>query len=355
MSEQNKIPLKIPQYLSATYRVITPMFIGDGRKQATMVYPQSIKGALRFWWRALAWSDIIDQNNGDEITALQQLHKEESLLFGSLDDKINQVQNNVAIRVEQSKTFSGKETTWPENGNTDSGYLGMGIWESGSRERGNYQAHREGITGTEETNKGIRAYEFTVFLTLNKNTTDKQKEQLLQTLKLFGLVGGLGSRSRRGFGSVQLIRLNDVYHSYFSDIDNYQSTIKQILEPYSHTPLAPYTAISKDTLFACKSDFKNAKAAHAALGKQYKNHRGQPSELRGEKKKVFGLPLTGVDEDARRASPLFFHIFRLGDDSKTGAYGYLALYLPSNIFHKEHQKVDWNLNKTFITTLQENA
>ncbi len=39
--------------ITATYRVVTPMFIGDADQKATSLRPPSIKGALRFWWRAL--------------------------------------------------------------------------------------------------------------------------------------------------------------------------------------------------------------------------------------------------------------------------------------------------------------
>lgn len=45
----------MPSKITATYRIVTPMFVGDANQQATEISPQSVKGALRFWWRALNW------------------------------------------------------------------------------------------------------------------------------------------------------------------------------------------------------------------------------------------------------------------------------------------------------------
>ena len=47
--------------LEATYRIVTPMFIGDAEQKATSLRPPSIKGALRFWWRALNWKSYLQK------------------------------------------------------------------------------------------------------------------------------------------------------------------------------------------------------------------------------------------------------------------------------------------------------
>ncbi|HPR78009.1 MAG TPA: amidohydrolase family protein, partial [Candidatus Limiplasma sp.] len=46
-----------------------------------------IKGALRFWWRALAWPGFHQRAGGDEVQALRDLHATEARLFGLADRK----------------------------------------------------------------------------------------------------------------------------------------------------------------------------------------------------------------------------------------------------------------------------
>ena len=62
--------------IEATYRLVTPAFVGgaDSKKSAEL-RPPTIKGQLRFWWRALAWARL----QGD----MEQLRAEEDELFGS--------------------------------------------------------------------------------------------------------------------------------------------------------------------------------------------------------------------------------------------------------------------------------
>lgn len=47
----------MPNKITASYRIVTPMFIGDAKQEASGISPTSVKGALRFWWRALNWGE----------------------------------------------------------------------------------------------------------------------------------------------------------------------------------------------------------------------------------------------------------------------------------------------------------
>ncbi len=58
---------------TATYSVVTPLFLGDALRDASRLSLASFKGQLRFWWRALAWPRIGD---------LAKLHEREAWLFG---------------------------------------------------------------------------------------------------------------------------------------------------------------------------------------------------------------------------------------------------------------------------------
>ena len=76
------LKFKEPHVIRATYRIVTPMFIGDVEQHATGISPASVKGALRFWWRALNWGSIRTDTRSDE-DALKALYASESDLFGS--------------------------------------------------------------------------------------------------------------------------------------------------------------------------------------------------------------------------------------------------------------------------------
>ena len=42
--------------ITATIEVVTPMFLGGADQSPDGIRPSSVKGALRFWWRAWAWT-----------------------------------------------------------------------------------------------------------------------------------------------------------------------------------------------------------------------------------------------------------------------------------------------------------
>lgn len=332
-----------PVIIEATYLIITPMFIGDANQNATEITPQSFKGALRFWWRALAWERIRQKSDNDE-EALRELHKEEAKLFGS-SAEIPKKDKEQETKIYGTGCFTikllkfdndnlRKINHWPPNSaNDSSSYLAYGITASGKGDK--HQPHREGLC------EGII---FKVEL-LFQHEIDKST--IIEVLEFIGLFGGLGSRSRRALGSIQLINIDGEKEKYkIKDAKDYTKKVNDILSNLKST-LPPYTALCEQSEFAASKDvFDSAHEAHKKLGDEYKKHRGQPSKLRGSQKKVFGLPLKGVDEQARRASPLFFHVF----ETSSGQFGYSVLYLPSSIFHKDqkHEKVNYQLIEGFV-------
>lgn len=61
--------------IDATYRVATPLFCSGADPNRAEIRLPSFKGALRFWWRALAWP----RYGGN----LGEIQKQEDALFGS--------------------------------------------------------------------------------------------------------------------------------------------------------------------------------------------------------------------------------------------------------------------------------
>lgn len=307
--------------LEATYRIVTPMFLGDADQKATEIRPPSVKGALRFWWRALNWAACLRDSNRNAADALRLLHQREARLFGSAATDKAGGQSLFFLRVEQEPYPT--EQIWPK-ANTGSGYLGYGLFESGRRDRA--KPHRQGIA---------EGRTFSARLIFKSATTEEDIRSLTKTLQVFGLCGGLGSRSRRGFGSVSLCTLNG--KDQLPDASAYREAVTGILkEANGVQELPPYTAFSRLARHRILADGTVPRDVHAKAGEMYRQHRGQPSSLRGRQKIPFGLPLENVDKDHRRASPLLFHIQEL----KGKRFCAAVLFLPA-VFHPEFANVQF--------------
>lgn len=313
--------------IEATYQMVTPMFIGgaDG-SPSDGVRPPSFKGALRFWWRALHWGEFLNEANHDEAMALKALHQKEAELFGSAAKDGKGGQGCFLLKIIQPESFQ-VDNQWPAiKPLKESGYLGMGLWESGSKEKDNFQPHRQNIMTKEP---------FTIHLLLNKTASDEDKKQLCRALKALGLFGGLGSRSRRGFGALAIQSIN---HDSFAcqSVDDYESVLKELFSIAPAEVLPPFTAWSESSRIGLLQPCSNAKEAHKKAAACFYNVRGMKAEVRGTDKRGFGQPLPlkpmKKEYDQRRASPLFFHIHPVGNQYVCSHLFMPAQFLPTEGF-----------------------
>jgi CRISPR-associated protein Cmr1 len=310
--------------LTATYRIVTPMFLGDADQKATEIRPPSVKGALRFWWRALNWGRFRAKAS-DDAAALRNLHEIEADLFGAAADEKNEKRGQSPFFIEVTHGIYERETGWPRN-QTPSGYLGLGLFPMSE--------HQQRESFKEEQ-------DFTITLRFRDETNDERKRQIQDALIALNLFGGLGSRARRGFGSLALTHLNGVAYASKSKQD-YAQQVKNLLSGYELSQyLPPFTAFSKQSCLVLFNTDRSARGAHIKLGNAYQQYRGQPSKLRGRIKAGFGLPLAGVSQE-RRASPLLMHIHPIGE-----MFQATALYMPA-IFHPNWEKVHMYVVEDFL-------
>lgn len=383
--------LKLPTVIHATYRIVTPMFIGDAEQNATGIAPQSVKGALRFWWRALMWGEYASTTSC-EAAALVLLHDKEAELFGSASDEdgLAAGQGYFSLRVN----FTEKPKTIRVNDLQGAGlryFLGIGLSREGSR-----SALAAGQT-------------FQVNLT-SFNLKDQQAN-LIKTLMLFGLVGGLGSRVRKGWGSVAIESLaigKDVI-SIPHDKQSYQAWLKTLSNAQTLSQLPPFTAFSNRTridisciakspttaqsllnevgeqLQLCRSyglkrnnDNKhkvngkkaeqNFKSDHDLVAEVIKTYRDRnPTAI--PKRAIFGFPhnyyfsstqgkadLAPADPNrSRRASPLLIHAHQFPDKSIAIIQTLMpATFLPEgssmqySMGRRDDQKVNLSFNKNML-------
>lgn len=312
-----------PACLEAKFEIVTPMFIGDGDQKARSVRSASVKGALRFWWRALNWGRCLSQSQGDTNRALKQLHSEEAKLFGAEaktqevdgQSKIVGGQGLFTLIVSEPEAFSLIKD-WPKDGNAPCGFIGFGLWKT------NKTPQREALA------EGSR---FSLRCQLKEQISPTQTQQLTDALAIFGLLGGLGSRARRGFGSLAIQELNGKSYSFKSQ-DEYIQVLKKHLgavdlvstSDINESPLSAWSSASSLCFYG---KAPNARQALAHLSNIYKEAR---TGLSRQQKSRMGLPLADFDTQNRRSSPFILHIHPLGSD-------YLALisFLPA-AFHPRY-------------------
>ena len=377
--------LQLPTVIHATYRIVTPMFIGDAEQNATGIAPQSVKGALRFWWRALMWGEYASTTSC-EAAALVLLHDKEAELFGSASDEdgLAAGQGYFSLRVN----FTEKPKTIRVNDLQGAGlryFLGIGLSREGSR---------SALAAGQTFQVNLKSF----------NLKDQQAN-LIKTLMLFGLVGGLGSRVRKGWGSVAIESLaigKDVINIPH-DKQSYQAWLKTLSSDQTLSQLPPFTAFSNRTRIdiSCIAKFPttaqsllnevgeeqqlyrsyglkgfvNGKSAEqkfsedhdlvANIIRTYKTDK--PSAI--PKRAIFGLPhnyyfsstkgkadLTHAEPNrSRRASPLLIHAHQFPDKSIAIIQILMpATFLPEgslmqySMGRRDDQKVNLSFNKNML-------
>lgn len=334
------------QDVRAVYSITTPMFLGDAPGEnrndsstcADTIRPSSVKGALRFWWRALVWGDIA-ASHSNESDALKSLHQRESRIFGHAAGSGNEVgqQSRVLMRVPQASLPQPREKI--EGLKAGHLYLlGQGLANPKGELKRNYLPDSQSST-------------FEVYLRMHPSLSEDDRRSVVAAAELFGLLGGLGSRARRGWGSVSLVSIND--RPAPATLDAYRQRLEELL-PTTAGGDAPLSALGAATRVDISAS--NASAMHLLeqAGSQMQLYRsfGSGGMVGGEKARqifrddhdlvfkflkdgrlaglprrtVFGLPhnyffsslkktvMIGTKGDVpRRASPLMIHIQRIGD------------------------------------------
>ncbi len=318
------------QTIEAQFEIVTPMFISGANNEADL-RPPSIKGALRFWWRALHWGQCLQDCQQDTGKALKRLHELEAELFGAAvkDDKYGQGIFSVKLKHIQNK---GIESSWPVHGLQNAGYIAYGIDATkGDKRKGvPKKPHRKGLNPTT----------FDLTLILKKHITSSQKQQLEKTLLVWGLLGGLGARSRRGFGSVAIRKLDNRRFDFKED-SAYFNAIKTLLDSIVLAPEMPvFTAFNQ--AMKISSLLRAAKKycdLMDILGNEYKRLRTL-DEVSGTvlDRLACGLPLTGKHAkgkqytESRRSSPVMLHVHKVGSN-----YIGLFSFIPAE-FHPLHKQ-----------------
>ncbi len=173
------------------FEVVTPMFIGGASPNGEAeIRPPSIKGLLRWWFRALGGS------------------KEwEARLFGATGENGSKSPFKLVVR----KTISG---SWRFNRNVYHRFEKRGRCNDPRVKINGIVYAGYSLTLGDNDRKAIPPNtKFSVYCIPTLAITAKKFDSIVAILSVIGYLGGLGTRWRRGFGSLQLSGGN-----YFKDI-----------------------------------------------------------------------------------------------------------------------------------------
>lgn len=317
---------------------ITPMFIAGADQQKAELRAASIKGLLRFWWRAL-------QAEPD----LERLRKKEAKIFGSSEEGVG---SSFGIRLSNTENIQPINTRLPNNNQIHTvtfrsqrqnrqitinilEYLAYGPYNPQGRQLRPYIP----------VNK-----KFNLVFSFNN---DKYLSEVLRAMYVFSLFGGLGSRSRNGFGSFCIANFQEAFKDLFKDpINNFYD--KEVIKVFlKNESLKSYpTFVNGTRVFKAKAAHQTWDVALAEVGKLYRGIRVGEKRLNNtvfenkhsyNKRQYIGAPLDPYQENFhslldRHAKPYFIKIAKEGD--KYRAY---ILYLPSR--YCDGLEEDRNKNK----------
>lgn len=272
---------------------ITPMFMYGADGLTPELRPASIKGVMRFWWRA------INGNNN-----IEQLRDAESEIFGSTDKK-----SKVIVRVRYK---SKKENIVKIKEIKKMPYLFYPFY----------------LDEAETKKSCFINLKFEVILSSRDEKALKEASYAFILLSLFG---GLGSRSRRGGGSFRIVKTNDSEYNKLllknSDRKQLSNSLYQIYgvikkyfqEEYRKEKFTnEYSNLSNLDFALSYTSFDNWESALQNIEKKYKNFRadGEGDGLILDNTS-FGLPILEPKEVFikpeidRRASPMIIKILQV--------------------------------------------
>jgi CRISPR-associated protein Cmr1 len=268
--------------------VITPMFLAGADGTTPELRPASIKGALRFWWRAM--NGHLVGEKGD-LTALKE--REAEIFGGSYKDaegKEMALRSKIVIRVISKDVHTHQF-----------GRVSMNI---------KYLAY-----GSEERKFIDVGSTFDVKILINGNNSldiEKTAEEVKTAFSLLTYFGGLGSKSRNGFGSF-----------FSSNIFSYQK-MKEKISLINNDYLSFTSFSNQCQIYLVTNDNISIwEDAIKELSDIYKNY-GKNSVPKNQRLHI-GAPYKGQSPPDRHSKLFLMSVFKENIDDN---YKCVITYLP---------------------------
>ncbi len=346
--------------LEATFRIVTPMFMGGADQNKAELRIPSIKGALRFWYRAIYPQEL----------------EHEARLFGGTD--IHEGQAKIQLRLSIQKIIPGEKRD-PRWAASNIPYLGYGLFERLPLGNGKKQMTARPYI------KENSLFTLTILLKPPQNDSERQThkadiQQIKRTLWAMTMFGGLGARSRKGFGSIVAVDskgFEDLPSLTPTNIDELNQSISSFLQGVdrccSSLPESPaeFSCICDDSRFILTGQKESALSSLTWLADSIHSHRSfrgrnklpfateDHNSMRNfiangilpptpPRRTAFGLPhnyfftsingarkggvdLMDGDKKGRRASPVLFKIHEFSKQAGSDNACAIATFLPARL------------------------
>jgi CRISPR-associated protein Cmr1 len=315
----------------------TPAFLGNAQQQAQWRTPP-IKALIRQWWRVVKAPQVRFN--------IAELRNEEGSLFGTASDEGKEQSHCSHLRLRLSGWDDGKLTTWPvgepkinhpEKGQVGSDlYLGYGplVFVKGAGT----------VLGVSKSSGQKRtAIDDKAQAELRLMFPDAYAPELIATLQLIAWFGTLGSRSRNGWGALQMLheQLKSLTRSNLEEFQVTRSLTDCLQEDWPHAigkdgagPLVWKTRVTGDW----RQVMKELARIKIAFRTQFKFESGGDG-ARIERRHVLAYPVTNHNprpwvNQERLANQLRFKVARTTDGELEGVIVHLPCKVPDELLRK---------------------
>lgn len=296
--------------ITFTCETITPMFLSGADGQTPELRPPSIKGALRFWWRAM---------NGH--LSLEELKKKEDEIFGGTEGR-----SKVIIRVKILNELVSQTTI-----------------KSLKKQALTYMAY-----GAEERkyfDVGTRFQIVFVIKESNQKRYEEIENDIRHAFSLLTNLGGLGAKSRNGFGSFICDEADD-----FETIAQY--------EVFNNEKNPFFSSITDQTeIYQSLDIFENWEEAITQLKTLYAD-KAKKSIFPKNDRKYIAAPYKNIPIPARHAKLHLMSLTMADDESMIFVithlpYDYMKMYENLNPDEIQTHKYNWEkVTKSFNKTIE---
>jgi len=331
--------------ITFTCETITPMFIAGADGQTPELRAPSIKGALRFWWRAV---------NGH--LSLKELKEREAEIFGGTNPARR---SSVSVRIDFNKKHLTEKTILEGQ---PSNYVDQFknhfnlAWENFNRA---YQGKDAAITYLfySVLFQGKRPF-IDIGLKFDIIFTSRSQECLKKVVATFWLLvhfGGIGTRTRRGAGAFAAnvkedeknllrewdIKFGDNQKNEIADFvqNNYQKVIN-LIKIESNSKKNTFTNLIDPSIFVSNhAENLSWNTVLSEVGKPFMEYRTR-NKHKWDKMAIFGLPIrhkrgtVQIRKKNRRASPLIISLFKVN-----GVLNWVVIKMGGN-FNIKHSSND---------------
>jgi len=279
--------------------VITPMFISGADTNTVELRSASIKGALRFWWRALY---------GREFSSIEKMKEAEGKLFGDTEQKSKlrlYVDVSTPFSISNDNLVNGRTFLVHNHYLSIFDYLAFGLCEYDRNQHRNAYKRKH----IKPNSKFIIHFDF--------NNINNNSEQILKALSCLNSFGGLGAKSRNGFGCISIKPLSN--NISLPPITNFSGERKN------------FTALNENCKIFTFQPQNRWEDALSDIGLAYRTARLSIEPKHNyQKRPLLAKPLIVRNENRkdRHSKPYFLHVSKLANNQYQGS----ILYIPYNYY-----------------------